>query len=354
MACASATTCSSGMISCVRNILFDAANEQNLQSFGHGAASRPMCAWISASPPHSCEVNARPACWMANASGERFSTDSRAMISFLPSRPPSSALLMMRMISVSMEVLPPCVRNGATPARHSAGLPCLPPMIDYVHYTLSKHRDCPNRCERNQPAEDRQRIGCLDCARQGVVGSFSARHGTRPRRVRRSTAARSDRVPAASGTRLSGKAPPYGRRKEGHRAVRPHRPRGQLLHRLGRVRPHRADRPGGRPGQRARGVGRRGRRLPRAGALVREPGREAGRPARYLLVCRGGFRQVLGLHQRLGLLAVGVARQRGVRHHPHVHARVLPAVLPSGQQHRQHRGGQCHHVGHHVPRHPRR
>ncbi len=45
---------------------------------------------------------------------------------------------------------------------------------------------------------------------------------------------------------------------------------------------------------------------------VREPGREAVRPARHLLVRRGGLRQVLGLHQRVGLLAVGAARQRGV------------------------------------------
>ena len=117
MACASAITCSSGMTSCVRKILFDAANEQNLQSFGHGAASSPMCAWISASPPHSCEVNARPACRMANASGERFSTDNRAMISFLSSRPPSSALLMMRMISVSMKPAFP-----SRPARRRADL----------------------------------------------------------------------------------------------------------------------------------------------------------------------------------------------------------------------------------------
>lgn len=146
----------------------------------------------------------------------------------------------------------------------------------------------------------------------------------------------------------------YGREKERHWAYRAHRYGDQLVHRLGRVRHHR---PAGRrrlPGSGADRMAHRGRRLLGAGFLVEQPHREAQRSARHLLLrgCRLG--PARRLHLRLGLLAVGVAGQRGLRHDDDVHHRLLLPRVFAGQHHSLHH--HCFHrdVGAHLSGHSRR
>lgn len=139
-----------------------------------------------------------------------------------------------------------------------------------------------------------------------------------------------------------------------HRVLRSGGTGGELVHRHGRVRAHGAACPGGLSGRRAGLVARRGCWLPHARALAQQPRREEARAQQHIRICAGRLRAVCGLRVRLGVLAVGVAGQRGVCHDPGLYHRVLLPVLPPRQQHRLHPPGVARQLGAGRARHPRR